>query len=209
MGAQRRIVVFERVSADGYFTTQDGDGRLDWAVQDPEVDQLGVAGIPSVDTILFGRKTYEMFAAFWPRVAAAAPGVPADPHGRGQPSRPTENRAFASVLDESPKLVFSRTLERPTWKNTRVLRELDPREIAAWKRQPGKDMIVFGSGSIVSELTRHGLVDEYQLVVSPVLLGGGRPLVSGVAERARLALLEARAFRSGNVLLRYARAGTA
>jgi dihydrofolate reductase len=84
--------------------------------------------------------------------------------------------------------------------------ELDPREIEALKRQPGKDMILLGSGSIVTQLTRHGLIDEYQLVVSPVVLGG-RPLFGELVKAARLELLEATPYRSGNLMLRYARAG--
>jgi dihydrofolate reductase len=103
------------------------------------------------------------------------------------------------------KLVFSRTLKDVTWRNSRVLHELDPHEIEAMKRQPGNDMIVFGSGSIVSQLTQHGLIDEYQFVVSPILLGSGRPLLSGVSESSRLDLLEAKQYPSGNVMLRYAR----
>ena len=73
------------------------------------------------------------------------------------------------------------------------------------KKQPGKDMMIFGSGSIVSQLTEHGLIDEYQFVVSPILLGSGRSLLSGVSKSSRLDLLEARKYPSGNVMLRYAR----
>ena len=79
--------------------------------------------------------------------------------------------------------------------------------IEAMKRQPGKDMMIFGSGAIVTQLTRHGLIDEYQLVVNPVLLGSGQPLLGGLSRTAALELLEARRFPSGNVILRYARAG--
>ena len=113
-----------------------------------------------------------------------------DPHGAGRRS-PTM-RAMAIWLNETPKLVFSRTLKDVTWRNSRLLHELDPREIEAMKRQPGEDMIVFGSGSIVSQLTQHGLIDEYQFVVGPVLLGSGRPLLSGVSQSLRLDLLEAK-----------------
>ena len=101
-------------------------------------------------------------------------------------------------------MVFSRSLQDVTWRNSHLRRELDPREIEAMKREPGKDMIVFGSGSIVSQLTEHGLIDEYQLVVSPIVLGGGRPLFSGVQKTSRLELLEAKAYPSGNVLPRRA-----
>ena len=112
---------------------------------------------------------------------------------------------MATMLNEATKLVFSRTLKSVTWKNSRLVRELEPREIEAMKKQPGKDMIVFGSGSVVSQLTQHGLIDEYQFVVTPVLLGSGRSLISGVPTASKIDLLEARPQRSGNVMLRYAR----
>ena len=92
-----------------------------------------------------------------------------------------------------------------TWRNSRLLRELDPRAIETMKRQPGKDLIIFGSGSIVSQLTQYGLIDEYQFVVCPILLGSGQPLLSGVSKRLRLDLLEAKPLPSGDVMLRYAR----
>ena len=98
------------------------------------------------------------------------------------------------------KIVFSRSMKDATWKNSRVFRELDPNEIETLKKQPGKDMIVFG-GSIVSQLTQHGLIDEYQFVVCPVLLGSGQSLVRGVSKP----LLEARKLRSSDVMLRFAR----
>jgi dihydrofolate reductase len=103
------------------------------------------------------------------------------------------------------KLVFSRTMKDVTWRNSRLLRELDPREIETIKRQPGKDMIIFGSGSIVSQLTEQELIDEYQFAVCPVLLGSGQALLSGVSKRLPLDLLEAKPLPSGNVMLRYAR----
>lgn len=108
-------------------------------------------------------------------------------------------------INEAPKLVFSRTRKEVTWKNSRLFHELDPREIEAIKKQPGGDIMVFGSGSIVSQLTEHGLVDEYQFVVNPILLGSGRPLLSGTSRSARLDLVESRKYPSGNVMLRYAR----
>ena len=92
------------------------------------------------------------------------------------------------------KLVFSKSLKHATWKNSRVLHELDPREIETMKSQPGKDMIIFGSGTIVSQLTQHGLIDEYQFVVCPILLGSGRPLLSNVSKNLRLDLVEAKQY---------------
>jgi dihydrofolate reductase len=86
----------------------------------------------------------------------------------------------------------------------RIVHEFDPREVEAMKRRPGKDMMIFGSGSIVSQLTEHGLIDEYQFVLCPILLGKGQPLLTGVSKHVRLDLLEAKALPSGDVMLRYA-----
>ena len=198
----RRIVMFNRVTADAYFAGP--DGNLDWVVPDKELDRSAVGAIERVgtDMILFGHRTYELFEAFWPHALDDSPTSP-DPHDAGRLS--PEMRAMAVMLNETPKLVFSRTLKEVTWKNSRLLHRFDPREIEAMKRQPGKDMIIFGSGSIVSQLTQHGLIDEYQFVVSPILLGSGRPLLSGVSKSLRLDLLEAKKYPSGNVMLRYAR----
>jgi len=197
----RRIVMFNRVSADGLFAA--ADGNLDWIVRDPEVDRHGASGIPRTDTVILGRRTYEQFASFWPHVLNAP--APVDPHGPGGFS--PELHAFARALTDMTKLVFSTKLKNVTWENSRVQRDIDPHAIEAMKRQPGKDMIIFGSGSIVTQLTRHGLIDEYQLIVNPVLLGSGQPLLAGLTGTAALELLEARRFPSGNVMLRYARAG--
>jgi dihydrofolate reductase len=201
MGTMRRIVMFNWVAADGYFAGT--DGSLEWVVPDEEQAKAAAAGIPSFDTVLFGRRTYELFEGFWrAAVVDDSPTVP-DPHRPGRQSR--EHRVIAVALNEMTKLVFSRTLKDVTWRNSRVLHELDPGEIAAMKRQTGKDMIVFGSGSIVSQLTQHGLIDEYQFVVCPILLGSGQPLLSGVSKNSRLDLLEAKQYQSGDVMLRYAR----
>ena len=103
------------------------------------------------------------------------------------------------------KLVFSRSLKDVTWQNSRILHEFEPREIETMKRQPGKNMIVFGSGSIVTQFTQHGLIDEYQFVLCPILLGSGRPLLGDVSKNLRLELVEAKQYQSGDVMLRYAR----
>ena len=201
MDPLRRIIMFNRVTADGYFAAT--DGNLNWVVPDDTLDSAGVEAIPSVDTMLFGRRTYEMFERFWPR-ALDDSSTAADPHAAGR--RSPAMRAMAIWINEATKLVFSRTLKDVTWKNSRLVHELDPREIEAMKRQPGRNMIVFGSGSLVSQLTQHGLIDEYQFVVSPILLGSGRPLFSGGSKSSALDLIEVNKYQSGNVMLRYARA---
>jgi dihydrofolate reductase len=201
MAPTRRIVMFNRVTMEGYFAG--ADGNLDWVVPDEELDRSAAEAIEhaDTDTILFGRRTYEQFEAFWPQALDDAPSGP-NPHDTAR--RSPEMRAMAVMLNEATKLVFSRSLKEVRWSNAHLLHELDPREIEAMKTQPGKDMIVFGSGSIVSQLTEHGLIDEYQFVINPILLGSGRPLLSGVSKSVKLNLLEAKGFPSGNMMLRYA-----
>lgn len=198
----RRIIMFNQVTADGYFAQP--DGGLGWVRPDPEMDARTGERLGDADTILFGRRTYEMFESFWPHALDDSPTSP-DPHG---PDHRSEGiRAVAEWINGAEKVVFSRTRAEVDWHNSRLVRELDPSAIEAMKRGPGRDMMLFGSGSIVSLLSAHGLIDEYQFVVGPALIGAGRTLMDGAALDVPLELLEATAFRSGNVLLRYARRG--
>lgn len=196
----RQIVTFNRVSADGYFAGT--DGNLNWVVPEEELDKAAAASTSGTGTIIFGRRTYEMFEGFWPHALDDSSTAP-DPHRAGR--RSPEIRAMATWINEATKVVFSRARKEVTWRNSRLLHELDPREIEAMKQQPGGDIMIFGSGSIVSQLTEHGLIDEYRFVVGPILLGAGRSLLSGVPKSLRLDLLEAKEYQSGNVMLRYAR----
>jgi dihydrofolate reductase len=201
----RKIVMWNQVTADGYFAAP--DGNLDWVVPDEEFDREVAGRIEGGgaggDTVLFGRRTYEMFASFWPYALEDSPAPP-NPHGHGRIS--PEMRAMAVMLNEATKLVFSRTLSDVTWNNSHLRRELDPHEIAALREQPGNDVMIFGSGSIVSQLTELGLIDEYQFVVMPVLLGSGVNMLTDLSKSAALDLLEATPYPSGKVALRYARA---
>jgi dihydrofolate reductase len=196
----RRIVMFNRVSADGYFAS--ADGNLDWTVPDDAIDQAGAARMKDFDTMLFGRRTYDAFESFWPH-AEGDSDTAADPHSDGRHTKTL--RSMASWINRTAKWVFSTSKKQVSWQNSRLFPEFDPAELRALKQAPGKDMILFGSGSLVSQLTEHGLIDEYQFVVGPLLLGGGRSLVQGVSERVPLELLEAKPYASGNLMLRYAR----
>jgi dihydrofolate reductase len=191
--------MFNWVTADGYFAAP--DENLDWVVPDEEQAKAAAEAISNFDTVLCGRRTYELFEGFWRHAVVDDSGTIPDPHHPGR--RSPEHGVVAIALNKMTKLVFSRTLKDVTWKNSRLLRELDPREIETLKGQSGKDIIIFGSGSIVSQLTQHGLIDEYQFVVCPIFLGSGRPLLGGLSKRSRLNLLEAKALPSGDVMLRY------
>lgn len=190
----RRIVMFNRVSADGYFA--DAGGGLNWAVPDPELDAEAGQGVSDIDTMLFGRVTYDLFEAFWPTASDE------DPHAAGR--RSPAITAMAKFINEQKKLVFSRTRKQLPWQNSESLGAFSAAKVETLKQQPGKNIIVFGSGSIVSALSQHGLIDEYRLIASPVLLGDGRNMIRGLPRSVSLELLDIKRYGSGNIALRYA-----
>ena len=120
-----------------------------------------------------------------------APDVPV---GRGE---------IADFMNTIPKIVFSRTMKKADWNNTRLVNENAVEEVAKLKRQPGKDLFVFGSANLSSTLLAHGLFDEIDLAVAPLVLGRGNPLFKPSPDRLKMKLLEARPLKSGGVILRY------
>ena len=194
----RQLVMFNRVSADGYFAS--ADGKLDWVVPDDAVDSEGAKGIPQTDTVLFGRRTYEMFASFWPQFVDDPKGA-SDPHNTGRKS--PAMREMAAFLNNAKKVVFSKTLKEAKWKNSEIRKTFDPQEVANMKKESGKDMIIFGSGSIVSLLSQNNLIDEYRFVVCPVFLESGQSLLTGGSKALRLDLEKSKQYPSGNLMLSY------
>jgi dihydrofolate reductase len=186
----RKVIVFNRVSIDGYFAGPNGE--IDWFVHDPEVDKAAHA-LMHPDTVLFGRVTYRMFEGYWP-------GVSKDPNAT------KEERALSDELNQMTKVVFSKTLKEVPWENSRLIKSDVPGEVLKLKQRNGPDMIIFGSGTIVEQLARERLIDEHLIVVTHVILGAGKPLFSSL-DRINLKLLEARAFPSENVLLHYGMGG--
>ena len=180
----RKIIVFENVTLDSFMSGPNGE--FDWAVQDNEVTQNSKEGNYSIDMFLFGRVTYDIMASFWPT-----------------PAGKSANPVFANALNTTPKIVFSRTLEKADWNNTRVVKELTKEEILKLKQEPGKNMMIFGSGTLIEQLTNLGLIDEYQLMVNPVILGKGKPLFKGIKDRIHLKLADTKTFKNGVVLLQY------
>jgi dihydrofolate reductase len=179
----RKVIVSNYVSLDGFIAGPNGE--IDWFVWDEEMANYSRNLLYSIDTILFGRVTYELMANYWPTVN-------------------TEDPIITVGMNNLPKIVFSKTLERAEWKNTRLVKEITREEIFKMKLRQGKDMVIFGSGSIVSALTQLGLIDEYQLIINPVVLGSGKPLFKNIKERINLKLLKTTTFSSnGNVILYY------
>jgi dihydrofolate reductase len=183
----RKLVVFNSTSLDGYFTDANGDMSFAHNKQaDAEWDAFVAGNASGGGVLLFGRITYELMANFWP-TPLAAQTMP----------------VVAERMNNLPKVVFSRTLDKAAWTNTRLVRDDVVGAVRKMKNEPGEDMAILGSGSIVSQLALHGLIDEYQVVVVPVVLGKGRTLFEGVKEKVPLKLTKTRTFRNGNVLLCY------
>jgi dihydrofolate reductase len=183
----RKLLVFNHVSLDGYFVDVNGD--MSWAKadhQDAEWNAFVAENASGGGILVFGRVTYELMAGFWP-TPFAIENMP----------------VVAEGMNNMPKVVFSRTLDHVSWNNTTLVKGDLAAEIRRMKQEPGEGMAILGSGSIVSQLAQEGLIDEYQIVVNPVVLGAGRTMFDGVKEKLSLKLTKTRAFGNGNVLLRY------
>ncbi len=172
---------------DGYFV--DANGGMNWAHKpkpDPEWDAFVAGNATGGGVLVFGRITYDLMASFWPTPMAA----------RNMP-------AVAEGMNRSEKIVFSRTMDKASWNNTRLVKTDPTAEIRKLKNEPGAGMCILGSGSIVAQLAPEGLIDEYQLVMVPVVLGKGRTIFDGVKKQLGMKLTKSRAFANGNVLLCY------
>ncbi len=194
----RRIIAFDHVSADGFFATE--EGKLDWVVSDEELTQFNLGNMAEADTILFGRRTYDMFESFWPE-AIKDPRGAEDPHRGGNRSEAT--RRVGEWIDGATKIVFSRSRAAVTWRGSLLFGEFDAARVDALKRQPGKHMLLLGSGEVTRLLTQHRLIDEYRFGVVPVVLGRGRKLLDDLRVPLSMSLLQSRVFPTGTVLLRY------
>ena len=182
-----RLSVFNSVSLDGYFVDPKGD--MSWAHGDPddaEWNDFVGGNARGGGMLVFGRVTYEMMASYWPTpyAASAMPEV-------------------AERMNALPKIVFSRTLRQATWSNTRLVTTDPVAEIARLKKGD-VDMAILGSGRITALLAGAGLIDEYQIVMTPVALGAGRTMFEGIPQPLRMTLTGTRAFKNGNVFLTYA-----
>lgn len=184
VAGKRKIIVFESVSLDNFIA--DSEGAIDWAMRDQEISDFTTNGDSVIDTFLFGRKTYDMMASYWPTSQAKA----------AQPK-------YAKVLNSAPKIVFSKTLDKADWANTKVMKDIKKEDIEKMKQQEGQDMMIFGSGSIVNQLAALGLIDEYQLLVNPVILGKGKPLFADLKNRINLKLVKTKQFSNGVTFLQY------
>jgi dihydrofolate reductase len=181
----RKVIVFNSVSIDGYFT--DAKGDMSWAHKnDAEWTSFASSNASGGGELVFGRVTYEMMASHWPTPEA-------------KKSAP----AIAEGMNASPKIVFSKTLDKVTWQNTRLVKSDPAAEIRKAKNEPGKDLVIMGSGTLISQLTQARLIDEYHVVLVPIVLGAGRTMFEGMKDKLPLKLRKTRPFSNGNVVLYY------
>ncbi len=180
----RKIILQMMVSADGYF---EGPNReIDWHNVDNEFNENAVEFLNTVDTLLFGRVTYELMAGYWPT-----------------PFARDDDPIIAERMNNLSKIVFSNTLQKVEWNNSRLIRGNVKDEISKLKNQPGKNIAVFGSSGLSVELMKHGLIDELAIMINPIILGNGKSLLKGLNSRYKLKLLRTKVFSSGNVALYY------
>ena len=180
----RKIFLFMVVSLDGYYEGPNGD--ISWHNVDDEFNEFAIQQTSEVDTLLFGRKTYELMASYWPTEAALK-----------------DDPIVAGLMNSLPKIVISTTLDSADWDNSRLVKENVAEEISKLKQQPGKEIAIFGSSDLAVSLAQMGLVDEYRIMINPVILEEGKSLFKGAREKLGLKLVKTRTFKSGNVLLYY------
>ena len=186
----RKIIVSNLITLDGFF--EGSDQELDWFVVEDEFFDYVKELFKSVDTILYGRVTFLQMAGYWPTPAA------------------NENDpVITDGMNSLQKIVFSSTLtDRDVaasgWSNSKLVNKNITEAVRKMKQQAGKDMVIFGSGKLVNSFAEEGLIDEYRLILNPVILGKGNPLFKAGSERKDLKLLGTKTLGSGVVILIYA-----
>jgi dihydrofolate reductase len=180
-----KLQVYNFVSANGYFKGANED--ISWAHQNPsqEENDFAAENAQGGAVLLFGRKTYEMMVSHWPTAQGKK-----------------DNPGVAEGMNKAEKIVFSKTLKKADWNNTRIVGSNIEEEVKKLK-QSGKNMTILGSGSIVNQLAEAGLIDEFQVMVHPVAIGNGTAFLKDIHKKIELELTKTRSFKSGMVLLCY------
>ncbi len=180
----RKIIVSNLISADGYICGPNGE--FDWQVVNDEFFAYAEDMLNEMDGILFGRKTYEMMASFWPTAEAKK-----------------NDPVIAGKMNSLQKFVFSKTLINAGWENSVVIKDDIKENVLKLKQQHGKDLVIFGSGEIVSAFTQMGIIDEYRIIINPVILGAGKSQFAGTPDTKKLELTDVKRFKTGVVILTY------
>ncbi len=179
----KKLVMFNMMTLDGYFEGKN-KWELDWHNVDAEFNEFAINQLHEISYIVFGRLTYEGMAGYWP----SDDGKKDDP-------------IVAELMNKTPKIVFSSTLTKAEWENTTVLKGDMQKELLKLKEKSDKDLILMGSANLSGELMKLGLIDEYRIMINPIILGSGTQLFKDFKQK--LKLISVKKFSSGNVLLTY------
>lgn len=180
----RKLSVFNFMTLNGFY--KDANNDMSWHQHGGEESQYSAEMLAQENTLLFGRKTYELMESFWPTPM----GEESDP-------------VVAEGMNKAEKIVFSRTLGHASWNNTRIIKDNLVDEVRQLKQTSGNDLALLGSGSILTQLADADLVDEYQFMIDPVAIGQGTPVFYGMKRQLNLKLTDTKVFKSGTVILCY------
>lgn len=178
----RKLILFNMVTADGYFKGHGED--INWHRVDQEVNEYIIEQLRTGDTFLFGRKTYTLMEDYWTGEDAFR-----------------DDPVVTELMRDHLKIIISNTLKSTNWKNTRLVSDHIIEEVQQLKKSPGKIIFLCGSGELSELLLHHGLIDEIRLIINPVTLGAGVPLFKN--SKLNLQLLKAKVFGNGNIMLDY------
>jgi len=180
----RKVIFFMLTSLDGYFEGPDRD--INWHNVDDEFNEFAEQQTAEFGALVFGRVTYELMAGYWPTEAAKR-----------------DDPIIAGLMNGLPKIVFSKTLKKVDWDNTTLVKDNFVQATSKLKQEAGKDIAIFGSSDLAVTFIEYGLIDEFRIMVNPIVLGEGKTLFRGIKSELNLKLIKTRTFKSGNVLLYY------
>ena len=181
-----KLIVFNFISLNGFYKGSYDD--ISWHRHGEEEEEYSMESLRKETLLIFGRITYQMMEGYW-----------------ANPITMQTDPVAAQAMNSHEKIVFSRTLVKADWNNTRLIRDNLMDNIKKLKNESAKDLAILGSGSLVNQLTNEGQVDEYQLMIDPVALGEGTSLFKGITQKLELRLTNSKVFKSGVVLLTYQR----
>lgn len=190
MRIMRKLILFLHASLDSFVEGPNGAMDIGWIAYDADLANHANKILNSADTVIGGRATYKMMHNYWPTMLS-------------NPEASEHERNHAEWIEKTEKIVFSTTLDTVEWNNSRLVKDHVEEEINKLKQQPGKDMVILGSPRFAHYLMQLGLIDEYKITVSPVLLGSGLPLFQGIEQKTSLKLIENKTFASGAIGLHY------
>lgn len=184
----RKLILLVHASLDGFVAGLDGE--MDWITFDEELSDYVSKITDDADAVMYGRITYQMMESYWPTAAES-------------PTASKHDIDHAHWVNKALKIVFSKTLQKTDWANTRIINDINAQEISTMKTKPGQNILLIGSPSIAHALMQADLIDEYWININPVVLGEGIPLFKDISTKMNLRLVQSKSFGSGVLGLHY------